>query len=64
MAVDLELTPKPKHAAGAPCCEPVVYPHSERGALSTAAPKHIDIHVAHRVHRLASAAISRARKPA
>src|SRR3989442_12281720 len=30
MAVDLELTPKTKRAAGAPCCEPVVYPDVER----------------------------------
>jgi ArsR family transcriptional regulator len=30
MAIDLELTPKTKRAAGAPCCEPVVYPDVER----------------------------------
>ena len=30
MSVDLELTPKAKRAAGAPCCEPVVYPDVER----------------------------------
>lgn len=30
MAVDLELTPKQKAPAGAPCCEPVVYPDVER----------------------------------
>jgi len=30
MSVDLELTPKHKRAAGAPCCEPVVYPDVER----------------------------------
>lgn len=30
MSVDLELTPKTKRAAGAPCCEPVVYPDVER----------------------------------
>ncbi len=30
MAVDLELTPKTKRAAGGPCCEPVVYPDVER----------------------------------
>ncbi len=30
MSVDLELTPKRKRAAGAPCCEPVVYPDVER----------------------------------
>ncbi len=30
MAVDLELTPKTKRAAGEPCCEPVVYPDVER----------------------------------
>ncbi len=30
MAVDLELTPKTKRAAGAPCCEPVVYPDVDR----------------------------------
>jgi ArsR family transcriptional regulator, arsenate/arsenite/antimonite-responsive transcriptional repressor len=30
MAVDLELTPKQKRAAGERCCEPVVYPDVER----------------------------------
>ena len=30
MAVDLELAPKTKRAAGGPCCEPVVYPDVER----------------------------------
>ena len=30
MAVDLELVPKQKRAAGAPCCEPVVYPDVDR----------------------------------
>src|ERR687894_2770990 len=30
MAVDLELSPKTKRAAGEPCCEPVVYPDVER----------------------------------
>jgi ArsR family transcriptional regulator len=30
MAVDLELAPKTKRAAGAPCCEPVVYPGIDR----------------------------------
>jgi ArsR family transcriptional regulator len=30
MAVDLELAPKQKAPAGAPCCEPVVYPDVER----------------------------------
>lgn len=30
MSVDLELTPKTKRAAGAPCCEPVVYPDVDR----------------------------------
>jgi len=30
MAVDLELTPKHKRAAGQPCCEPVAYPDVER----------------------------------
>ena len=30
MAVDLELAPKQKRAAGTPCCEPVVYPDVER----------------------------------
>jgi ArsR family transcriptional regulator, arsenate/arsenite/antimonite-responsive transcriptional repressor len=30
MAVDLELAPKQKRAAGEPCCEPVVYPEVER----------------------------------
>jgi ArsR family transcriptional regulator, arsenate/arsenite/antimonite-responsive transcriptional repressor len=30
MAVDLELSPKIKRAAGEPCCEPVVYPDVHR----------------------------------
>ena len=30
MAVDLQLTPKKKRAAGERCCEPVVYPDVER----------------------------------
>jgi ArsR family transcriptional regulator len=30
MAVDLELAPKTKRAAGATCCEPVVYPGIDR----------------------------------
>ena len=30
MNVNLELEPKTKRAAGAPCCEPVVYPDVER----------------------------------
>ncbi len=30
MAVDLELAPKSKRAAGAPGCEPVVYPDVQR----------------------------------
>src|ERR1700709_1364919 len=30
MAVDLELMPKTKRAAGQRCCEPVVYPEVER----------------------------------
>src|SRR5947207_13289539 len=30
MAVDLELAPKQKRAAGEPCCQPVVYPDVER----------------------------------
>jgi len=30
MAVDLELSPKQKRAAGEPCCVPVVYPDVER----------------------------------
>jgi ArsR family transcriptional regulator len=30
MAIDLELTPKQKRAAGDPCCEPVVYPDVDR----------------------------------
>jgi ArsR family transcriptional regulator, arsenate/arsenite/antimonite-responsive transcriptional repressor len=30
MAIDLELAPKQKRAAGEPCCEPVVYPEVER----------------------------------
>ena len=32
MAVDLELAPKTKRAAGEPCCQPVVYPDVERVA--------------------------------
>jgi ArsR family transcriptional regulator len=30
MAVDLELVPKQKRPVGQPCCEPVVYPDTER----------------------------------
>lgn len=30
MSIDMELAPKTKRAAGAPCCEPVVYPDVER----------------------------------
>jgi ArsR family transcriptional regulator len=30
MPVDMQLTPKTKRAAGAPCCEPVVYPDVDR----------------------------------
>jgi ArsR family transcriptional regulator len=30
MAIDMELTPKTKRAAGERCCEPVVYPDVER----------------------------------
>ena len=30
MAIDLELAPKSKRAAGEACCEPVVYPDVER----------------------------------
>src|ERR1700749_97680 len=30
MAVDLQLAPKTKRAAGEPCCEPVVYPDIAR----------------------------------
>jgi ArsR family transcriptional regulator len=30
MAIDLELAPKQKRAAGERCCEPVVYPDIER----------------------------------
>lgn len=32
MAVDLELAPKQKRAAGEPCCVPVVYPDVDRAA--------------------------------
>ena len=32
MAIDMELTPKVKRAAGERCCEPVVYPDVERDA--------------------------------
>src|ERR1700761_2958005 len=31
MAIDLELAPKQKRAAGERCCEPVVYPDVQRG---------------------------------
>jgi ArsR family transcriptional regulator len=30
MAIDLELVPKQKRPAGQPCCQPVVYPDTER----------------------------------
>ena len=30
MTVDLELAPKQKRPAGQPCCEPVVYPDTDR----------------------------------
>jgi ArsR family transcriptional regulator len=30
MAIDLELAPKQKRAAGEPCCEPIVYPDVAR----------------------------------
>src|SRR5918997_2576705 len=30
MAIDIELTPKVKRAAGERCCDPVVYPDVER----------------------------------
>jgi ArsR family transcriptional regulator, arsenate/arsenite/antimonite-responsive transcriptional repressor len=30
MAVDLDLVPKHKRPAGQPCCEPVVYPDTDR----------------------------------
>jgi ArsR family transcriptional regulator, arsenate/arsenite/antimonite-responsive transcriptional repressor len=30
MSVDLELAPKQKRPAGEPCCEPVVYPDTDR----------------------------------
>ena len=32
MAIDLQLAPKQKRPAGQPCCEPVVYPDTERAA--------------------------------
>ena len=31
MAVDLKLAPKQKRPPGQPCCQPVVYPDTERG---------------------------------
>ena len=38
MAIDLEVPPKSKRAAGERCCEPVVYPDVEReGAVRMAA---------------------------
>jgi ArsR family transcriptional regulator, arsenate/arsenite/antimonite-responsive transcriptional repressor len=30
MAIDLELAPKRKRPVGEPCCQPVVYPDTER----------------------------------
>jgi len=30
MSIDLELAPKQKRSPGEPCCEPVVYPDTER----------------------------------
>jgi ArsR family transcriptional regulator, arsenate/arsenite/antimonite-responsive transcriptional repressor len=30
MSVNLELAPKKKRPAGEPCCEPVVYPNTDR----------------------------------
>jgi ArsR family transcriptional regulator len=30
MAIDLELAPKQKRPVGEPCCEPVVYPSTDR----------------------------------
>jgi ArsR family transcriptional regulator len=30
MSVDLDLAPKQKRPAGEPCCEPVVYPDTDR----------------------------------
>ena len=30
MAVDLEMSPKRKRPIGEPCCEPVVYPETDR----------------------------------
>ena len=38
MSVDLELEPKTKRAAGAPCCEPVVYPDVDRVQATRLAP--------------------------
>ena len=32
MAIDLQLAPKQKRPAGQACCEPVVYPDTERAA--------------------------------
>jgi ArsR family transcriptional regulator, arsenate/arsenite/antimonite-responsive transcriptional repressor len=34
MAVDLELAPKSKRLAGAPCCAPVAYPDVDRVAAA------------------------------
>ncbi len=31
MSIDLQLAPKQRRAPGKPCCEPVVYPDTERG---------------------------------
>jgi ArsR family transcriptional regulator, arsenate/arsenite/antimonite-responsive transcriptional repressor len=37
MATELELSPKQKHPAGEPCCEPVVYPDIRREAAERTA---------------------------
>lgn len=35
MAIEMELAPKQKRAAGERCCEPVVYPDVDRAAAET-----------------------------
>src|SRR5919108_195714 len=42
MAVDLELSPKQKRAAGQPCCEPVVYPELARANAREAGVENVD----------------------
>ena len=43
MAIDLELAPKQKRAAGEPCCEPVVYPDVARAHAVRMAEVGVDL---------------------